>query len=500
MFVSQLKTTLNNDFNENRTENGAIGYKATASSLLDINFATSSLRNMKESDIIDMFEKAFYENKALAVKWLFYLRDIRGGLGERRSFRIILTHLAKIHPEIVKPLLKYVAEYGRYDDLWCLLHTQLRNDVIIHVIDQLSDDLEHMEAKKSVSLLAKWLPSINTSSKITKEYAKIIINDLKLTAVEYRKLLSTIREYIDVVEKKMSAKKWSGIDYEIVPSRANLIYNSAFLRNDEERRRGYLDKLSKGEAKINALVLFPHDIYHKYYHTLDCFDETLEALWQALPNKVKENGNTLVACDGSGSMECRIGKSNIEAIDVSNALAIYFAERSFGEFKDKFITFGARPQLVDLSKCKNLYEKINYARKFDDCSNTNIEKTFDLILQTAINGKMEQKDMPNNILIISDMEFDCCSVDFNANLFKTIEQKYKNAGYLLPRLIFWNVNSRTNTIPVKENDLGVALVSGFSVNVVDIVLSNELNPLNCLLKVLNSERYLPIECSLEEIV
>ena len=363
----------------------------------------------------------------------------------------------------------------------------------------------------SISLLAKWMKSENASSDETKRYAKILRDGLNLSPREYRKMLSNMRKYIDVVERKMSAKQWGEIDYEAVPSRANLIYNDAFLRNDEERRREYLGKLEKGEAKINAGVLFPHDIVHKYsrYGT----DAALEGMWKALPDTVKGCGNTIVVADGSGSMQIRVGNTDVSALEVANSLAIYFAEHSSGEFKDKYITFSERPQLVDFSKAKNLREKLNIARQYNEVANTNIEAVFDLILSTAIKNHMHQEDIPANILIISDMEFDSCAttntvsrngwysscVRPTATLFETIEQKYRAAGYKIPRLVFWNVNSRTGTIPVKENDLGVALVSGFSVNIAKMVMSGKTDPYECLLEALNVERYQPIEDAIKDI-
>jgi hypothetical protein len=310
----------------------------------------------------------------------------------------------------------------------------------------------------------------------------------------------------------MSAKNWSEIKYEAVPSRANLIYNSAFLRNDEERRRDYLSKLEKGETKINASVLYPHDIVHKYNEgrygwsiSLKKKDAAIEALWKALPDTVNGCGNTIVVADGSGSMCSCVGGTNVTALEVANALAIYFAEHSSGEFKDKYITFSHNPQLVDFSKANSLRDKLQIALAHNEVADTNIEKVFDLILNTAVKNKMHQEDIPANILIISDMEFNSCARcgngrygDFpNKRLFEVIAQKYAAHGYKLPRLVFWNVNSRTGTIPVKENDMGVALVSGFSVNIVKMVMSGQTDPYECLLETLNSERYTPIEVALK---
>ncbi len=500
MFVDSLKETLNEDFNYSTTENGALGYRTTGKELLDLNFAVASLRSANEQDIINRFMKAFYENKTLALKWLFYIRDIRGGLGERRTFRVILNYLSENQPDIIEKLIELVPEYGRYDDLWGLLSTNQSGKVIQLIREQLRADLSGAKEDKPISLLAKWLPSPCTSSKETVKQARQIAKALGMEEKEYRKTLSRLRKYLDVVEVKMSAKKWGDINYEAVPSRANLIYNSAFLRNDEQRRKEFLSKLEKGEAKINSSVLFPHDIVHNYLHLpygwyqVKPKDATLEAMWVALPDLVQGTGNTIVVADGSGSMMGRIGESNVTALDVANSLAIYFAERSSGEFKDKYITFSAYPQLVDLSGGLCLRDKIEIALRYNEVANTNIEKVFDLVLQTAINKKMNQEDLPTNILIISDMEFDeGVSGLHNQRLFETIADKYAQKGYRLPRLIFWNVASRTGTIPIKQNALGVALVSGFSPNIVKMVMSSEFDPFKCLLEVLNSERYAPIE-------
>ena len=506
-FMNAIANELNNE--KQLTENGAVGYRTTGKKLLDLNFGVASMRSVSEQTIINKFMDAYWENPVLAVKWLFYVRDVREGLGERRFFRTVFKQLAADKPEVIHTVFNFVPEYGRYDDLWCLLDTDLKKDVISVVREWLAEDKVNMENSKSISLLAKWLPSENTSSAATKKYATMIRKGLDMTSRNYRKMLSEMRKYIDVVERKMSAKQWNEIDYEAVPSRANLIYNNAFLRNDEERRRAYLGALEKGEAKINASTLFPHDIVHKYtsgggwYRSLKSLDATLEGLWKALPDTVKGCGNTIVVADGSGSMTCNVGgNTNVTALDVANALAIYFAERASGEFKDKYITFSERPQLVDFSNAKTLRDKIQIALQHNEVADTNIEATFDLILRTAVNNHMAQEDMPKNILIISDMEFNSATgyrYRPNETLFETIANKYAAHGYKLPRLVFWNVNSRTGTIPVKENDLGVALVSGFSVNIVNMVMSNKLDPFECLLDVLNTERYQPIEDAIKDI-
>lgn len=519
-FMNAIQNTINDEISV--TENGALGYRTTGKELLDLNFAVASLRSMSDEEVANRFKKAFCEDKILAMKWLFFARDVRQGLGERRLFRVVLADLVKSNPEMVIPVIDLIPEYGRYDDLWCLLDNDKSANIVYQIVyAQLTTDLANMEKGKPISLLAKWMPSINASSAKTKEYGKKICKETCWSEREYRKTLSKLRKYLDVVEVKMSGKNWSEIKYETVPSKANLIYNNAFLRNDEERRRDYLDKLEKGETKINASTLFPHDIVHKYtngYCSMNDKDTTIEALWKALPDTVNGCGNTIVVADGSGSMITRVDPhSSVSALDVANALAIYFAERSSGQFKDKYITFSERPQIVDFSNCDSLHAKLQKALTYDEVANTNIEAVFDLILTSAVNNRMSQEDLPENILIISDMEFDGCAcggygiqtgytdwrgrpiMEFtkpDQTLFNTISQKYTDAGYKMPRLIFWNVASRTGTIPVKENELGVALVSGFSTNVAKMVMSGKTDPFECLLETLNSERYAPVEQAL----
>lgn len=503
-FMDAMKNEMLENFNESVTENGAVGYRTTGKALLDINFAVASLRSANEGEIVRRFQAAFLENKVLAMKWLFFARDVRGGLGERRLFRTAMKYIAKYEPEMARKVVGLIPEYGRYDDLWSLLDdNELRPYVVEFVSQQLTEDVANSRNRKPISLLGKWMPSANASSATTKRYAKILRNALEMKESEYRRTLSALRRYTDVVEVKMSAKMWGEIDYEAVPSRANLIYNGAFLRNDEERRRAFLASLEKGEARINASTLFPYDIVHQYCNggygrSPKSYDATIEALWKNLPDLVQGCGNTIVVADGSGSMMSRVGNSGVTALEVANSLAIYFAERSSGEFKNKYITFSSRPQLVDFSRGQSLRDKISIALGHSEISNTNIEAVFDLILNTAIRNNMRQEDIPANILIISDMEFDCATTGrIGANLFKTIEAKYRGYGYKLPRLVFWNVNSRTNTIPVRENDMGVALVSGFSVNICKMVMSGKTDPFECLLETLNTPRYQPVEDALK---
>jgi hypothetical protein len=485
------------------TENGAVGYANTLTALTDLNFRIASYRGATAGEIESDFVKAFYECPLLAVQYLFYASDVRGGLGERRFFRLCFKWLADTKPHYVRVLLDLVPEYSRWDNLFCLIGTDVEPEVIELLRKQLLQDIANLKTGKPISLLAKWLPSINTSSEETRALARKLCSAFKMPAKVYRKTLSALRKKIGIVESQMSANKWKDINYEHVPSRANLKYNKAFLRQDEERRRQFLMAVESGEKKIHGAVNFPHDIVHSMCNTNNSQERrTLEELWKALPDYLAGSDDRIMTVvDGSGSMTYGgIGNTNIQPIEVAWALGIYFAERLKGEFHDQYITFSANPQYVDMRWCTTLWDKIQLSREYDDCSNTDIYKVFKMVLNTARTNGMSQELMPTKILIISDMEFDhCAEFDLGMPLFKGIEEEYKRYGYELPGIVFWNVSSRTKTVPMQQNKRGLALVSGFSPSITKMVLSGKLDPFAVLLEQLQTERYAVIAERLNSI-
>ena len=501
------------------TENGAVGYKTTGKALLDLNFMLSSMRNMEPNEIWQRFLPAYNEDPVLAVIWLFFARDIRGcGCGERRTFRIIFDRLCRENDKVAIKLLKLIPFYGRWDDLLeivcCDAPCNVRDAAFNIFKAQLDLDMNCANFGKPVSILAKWVYSSVTSSKETIRKAERLRCMLGWTPKQYRQNFAKLRKHIDVTEQRMSAQEWDKINYPSVPSRAAMNYREAFMRHDEERYSKYLDDVKSGSSKINAGTLYPYDIVHAYgnmswHHP--AIDDTLEAQWKALPNTVPEGGSTLVVVDGSGSMGCTVGNSGVTCHDVANSLGIYFSEKLSGPFKDTFITFSSRPQLIHFDPSLSLNGKLDILYQHDDCSNTDIEKVFDLILTTAASNHLKQEEIPANILIVSDGEFDAMTyrggyyygykedtAHVDQKLFEAIRERWDDSGYKLPRLIFWNVCSRTGTIPVTTNELGVALVSGFSPNIADMVMSGELDPYKCLVDKLMSDRYEPVRQALKE--
>ena len=362
--------------------------------------------------------------------------------------------------------------------------------------------------KPSYSLIWKWLPSNNTSSKKTRERARIIRNYLKWSPSQYQHTLSVMRKEIDIVERKMSSDNWQSIDYEKVPSKAAKIYNKAFMKHDQERYTAYLEGLKTGKAKVNASVLNPCEIVQKIYESISWYGRNedtitlMEAMWKNLPDRVQGEGDTICVLDTSGSMCSTVdSKTRMTCKEVAESLAIYFAERCSGVFQNKIITFSHSPRYMDLTKCDSLESKLKYIQKYSEISDTNIESTFDLLLNTAIKGHLTQGELPKRILILSDMGLNSASEQTpNKTLFQTINQKWNKAGYEMPTLIFWNIlgESRwgygSKAIPVSYNeDFPCLLVSGYNTASLNMVLKGQDNPLEGILSVINTERYEPIK-------
>ena len=494
------------------TENGMQGYKHTEHALTDFNFKVASYRTNKVQAMAD-FKKVLAEKEEYVLKYLFYLRDAREGMGERDLYKMAIVELLKSNvddkDEIVSTVIAQTPEYGRWDDLWVLLDTKYESEVINAVKIQLASDMKTLveskgEHTESISLLGKWMPSENASSQETKRLAHIFMRELGAKPRSYRKMLSALRGKLNIVETLACANEWDKIDYNTVPSKANLKYKNAFLAHDEERRRTFLSKAIAGDTsvKVHMTVGFPHEIVHQYGRQYNLpYDQSLEAYWKNLKPCVGLK-DTIVVRDGSGSMTCTVGGTSIQAMDISTALAIYCSQFLEGSFKDKFITFSSQAKLVDLSGCGSLKSKLERTYREGDCSNTNIQNVFELILRTAWESNMKPEEMPSTVLVISDMEFDpaegtsrswySSGMNANSNVFRLMDQKFRAAGYKLPKLAFWNVNSRTGTIPCKFNENGVLLISGFSQNVLSMVMNGKTDPYEALIEELNDERYASI--------
>lgn len=461
------------------TENGAVAYKSTGDSLVDLFGSIGSLRGADYARITKKFADAYAEDPLLATKMAFYARNVRGGLGERHTFRVILKYMAQTHPQTVLNNLSNIPHFGRWDDLYTLVDTDLEDAVWAMIKAQFILDAKNMSAGKPISIMAKWLKSTNTSSSKSVRLGRKTAHALGLTEKNYRKALSAMRKYIDVVEQKMSANDWENIDFEGVPSRAMAIYRDAFKRHDMNLFKEYIEKVEKGEATIKAATLYPYDIFEKMGFTgggwggnfkFNHYDQVLEAQWKALPNYVGNGANFLVMADTSGSMMGR-------PMCTSVGLATYFAERNHGAFKDMFMTFSSRPSFVTL-KGDTLYDKVKNVPSIVD--NTNLEAAFDLVLKTTIQGNVPAEDMPKAIIVISDGEIDSYMgqgyysgyMNRAWGFLDAMRAKFRKHGYQMPNVVMWNVESRHDTYLATTDFLGVQFASGQSPSVFKSLIAN----------------------------
>lgn len=462
------------------TQNGALSFRTTQSHCLDLFATVGGLRHEPDGEIITRFTRAFAEDPDLAMKLLFFARDVRGGLGERRVFRVILKWLCESAPASVEKNIDYIAEFGRYDDLLTLLGTPCEKTALTYIKAQLEKD----KASEQPSLLAKWLPSVNASNADTVANAKKVARFLGLKDADYRKLLTELRARIHIIENDLRRYDYS-LDYSKQPSKAMYKYRAAFLRNDRRRYLRFLCSVSRGTAKLSTGTLTPFDIARSvmYGNVTEEMRLTADTTWNAQADCTGDE-NALVVADGSGSMYG-------EPLTVAMSLAVYFAERNRGAFKGSFITFSENPRLVEI-KGGDIYEKLHYCMTFNEVANTNLQRVFELILKAAIAKNADASELPSTLYIISDMEFDCCTEDASLTNFKYAKQLFEAHGYKLPRVVFWNVHSLSVQQPVNNNEQGVMLVSGSSPRIFDMITAGDITPERYMLEVLCSERYAEI--------
>lgn len=470
------------------TENGAFALSTTGKELLNCFGLIGSLRLRSTDDINMIFMKAYAEDKSLAMKMLFYTRDCRGGLGERRTFRTIAKYLADNYPEDIKLNLELIPEYGRFDDLYAFVGTKLEADAFKVLEEQFEKDLTALNEGKPISNLGKWLKSCNTSSLESNKLGKLTAKYFGLSEKDYRKALSKLRSYSNVVEVKMSSNNWEDIEYSTVPSYASRNYAAAFQRHDEERYEQYIHDVNSGKQKINSSTLFPYDLIKQYDIYSNSSNPTIEAQWKALPNYVSGEKKFLIMSDVSGSMTG-------QPMNTSVGLGIYFAERNTGAYHGKVVTFTDTPKFIDLDDNLSLREKINILTS-NVGYNTDLEKAFELILNSAISGKVSQEDLPDALVVISDMEIDeFGSYSENTTFTSEMKKRFKEAGYEMPTLVYWNVNARMNTFH-SDADENVRFVSGSSAAVFAGLCDHMgLSASELMHEVLESERYKPVRVS-----
>lgn len=487
-FIDELHTNTNK---ASFTANGALTNTSTLDPVLDF-FSRAGAMRGREAEAFRLFQKAFDADPQSAIRVLFYLRDIRGGQGERSVFNYVLKQLDEDF--VSTKLAQYIPEYGRWDEVPLNAHT-----VESLISKQLNEDWANMEAGKPISLLAKWLPSEKsgkTSRALARKVAVLLgwvggsietkkdggYSVLVPNLAPYRRNISALRKHYDnFLEHLMTEKRWSEIDYSKLPSQAHKKHVKAFLRNDETRYRAYLSSVQKGEAKINSGTLFTYQLYdmvNAYDATADTV-KAADALWKNLPDYTKGQ-NALVLADVSGSMSGF-------PMSVSVSLALYFAERNEGPFKDYFMTFTDRSRLQKIQGT-TLSAKMQSIESAEWGGSTSLQSAFDEILRAALASKAKQEEMPSTLYIISDMQFNSATRTNDKTNLEVMADKYRAAGYEMPHVVFWNANAYVQESPATIHDGRVTLISGANQSTFQYAVEGK-TPLQSMLDIINSERY-----------
>lgn len=486
MFMKLVEQTLN----KTKTENGADAVKSTGNDVINLFSRIGSLRgvgNYIDFDVLlNLFLKAYSTNKELAVKTLFYARDCRGGMGEKYVFKLLATYLLNTEYEEYENLilknLDRIVEFGSWKDIIDIFLATTSQSAKVELAEYMKKTLIEDLKSEHPSLLAKWIPTINSKSKHTKEKAKTLVA-YEVFVNNYREDIKNLRRRIGVTETLISQKRFDKIDYSKVASKCMLFYYNVFYEKDKERFTEYLDNVKKGKTKINSGVLFPSDIVSRYEKSWNRIEETLEEQWKALPNYMDKPLNCITVVDTSGSMSGT-------PMDVAKALGIYISERNPSEaYRNKCLEFSANVNYLDFSKYATLKDKLG--AYCGEVENTDIVKVFNCILDTAIKHNLKQEEIPEYVLLLSDMQFDSGNFeeDIDDTLMESIRKVYKNNGYDLPKIIYWNLNGQYTNYPETNKD-GIILVSGYSPAVLKAILNiKEFNPMSVVCGAVLIDRY-----------
>ena len=493
-YLDNLKT----EANYTRTLNGAKTHGSTGDACLDFFAVAGGMRYRRPLDQINLFDRAYIETPDLAMKLLFHLRDIRGGMGERKLFRTLLRHVAFTWPESARKNVSYIAEFGRWDDLLCLLKTPAEKEAVKVIWKQLAEDKEALERRQAgeedahISLLAKWLPSDNASSPRTRRTAARLIKAMGMNQREYRTLVTALRARIGLVERSLTAKRPEKINYEAVPAQAMLKYRSAFIKTDSSRFTEYLLGVDSGEKQMHTETLFPYEVLRPFFrgYSFTALPEgidVLEQLWKLLPGAVGD-ANAISVVDTSGSMYCRWNTKGPVPALISQAMGLYCAERCRGIFHNHLITFETRPHLAEIHGA-SLGDKLRYLSTLSWGGSTNLEAVFNLILETAVKYEASQEEIPRVIYIFSDMEFNCCMRNADKTVYENARELFEAFGYQMPAVVFHNVNSWQMQTPVTAHTRGTALSSGAATHTMSHKFDGNITPMAHMLRVLGSRRY-----------
>lgn len=470
--------------NMTTTDNGAPAYNSTLDSALDIFGQLSAFRDKvnsngtrnSDSRLIKLFDRAFALHPELAVRLAFYIRDIKQGAGERQTGRVCFQRIESLHPELAIKLIPHIVEMGRWDDLLSFKTREVQNAAY--------DAIWNAILVNQNALAAKWMPRKGP-------IANKLIKHAGMTKKEYRTIIVAVDRS---VEQLVYAGLYSQINYEHVPAKAIRFHHNRFKKYDGKRYQDYLDSVAKGTSEIKSAGLTPVDVWPSLCQMVD--DDTAkmrELQWKALENLIPSGKNILPMIDVSGSMLCSIpGSVDRNCLAAAVMTGMYVSERITGPFANSYLTFSSNPTFGKIDTTTSLKSRIQHIRKADWGMSTDITRAFEAILKVGVNNNVHPNDMPDTILILSDMQFDAATRGSNNTAFNNAKNMFEQAGYELPKIVFWNLNASLGKLPVTSHSSGAALVSGYSPNLLRAVFSDSLedfSPLNIMMEAIGSHRY-----------
>ncbi|KAN0055450.1 hypothetical protein ACTA71_008561 [Dictyostelium dimigraforme] len=462
-----------------------------------VNLFFKTARGLEQEELNQLLQASWEVSPLDTLKLVFQLRDCRGGKGERNLFQQSLVWMNGVSPSTVEKNFKHVPEFGSWKDVVQLIGTSVEPLALESITTQLKKDVETLskdQDKAKISLAAKWAPteghSDPTSSKACKKIALLLCANRSTSKKDYRKnYLVPLRKHLDIVERKMSANKWGEINYSKVPSRCMKLQRKAFERHEPTLFAEYVESLKKGETKVNAKQLFPHELIKEYIKGTPK-DDILEEQWKVLEQEVRKLGSlkdALVLSDVSGSMSGT-------PMEVSIALGILISSVVAPPFKDLVITFHEDPTFHKIVG-NSLHDKVKNLSAAPWGGSTNFNRAFTMILEKAKENKLPQEDMPKKLFVISDMAFDSADGSYsNKSNHEAMLAQYKDAGYVPPQIIYWNVNGNSQAgVTDSSRAEGVGLISGFSPSILKAVIetgeTSSITPKDLMEAAINDKRY-----------
>ena len=459
----------------------------TSTNNANLDLFTQLVRGLNKNDLINYLDKSWDLSKLKTLAIIFNCRDRLKGKKEKEISNYCILWLKQYHNNIYKKhILIYINEYGCWNDLNYIIKKSKNNNYEYKIFaEQLKKDKELLNNGENISLCSKWVISANNKKVI--KIARHLFDDIKNYQERYRKeFITPLRKKLDIIETKLCNKTWDQIEYSKVPAKALSIYKKSFIRNDRDKYQLFLNDVSENKIKLKISGLLPHEIIKKYYDSnLEDIDETLELEWRAFVDLYKNNdyfNGIIPIVDVSGSMFDR--SSSVKPIYVSIALGLLISELNSGYLHNKIMTFSIIPVFINIEG-ETLRDKIKSIVRAPFGLNTNFLNIADLIISKSLS---DTSFIYKKIICLTDMQFDAANSineNENRNIHNIFMNKFKNNNLEIPELIYWNLSGKYNNFPIDESYENTSIVSGFSEQLLTVILNNDkINPLSLMDQIL----------------